>query len=136
MTPKFMEHIYIDIPKDLTPKFDEFGDMTVSAINQMIVQQVESIDDKICKEIHDMAVSNGIDDVYLLDKKQILSALEKQIPKNPIGIYDENIYHIDDDDYIYEPALFGICPVCNKEVQDGMLFCSFCGQALDWSDTE
>lgn len=67
---------------------------------------------------------------------QAILALEKQIPKKPIGIYDENIYHIDDDDYIYEPALFGICPVCNKEVQDGMLFCSFCGQALDWSDTE
>lgn len=63
-------------------------------------------------------------------------ALKKQIPKKPIGIYDENIYHIDDDDYIYEPARFGNCPACNKETQDGMLFCSFCGQALDWSDTE
>ena len=71
MKPKFMEHIHIDIPKDLTPKFDELGNMTISAINQMIVQQVESIDDKICKEICDMAISNGIDDVYLLDKKQL-----------------------------------------------------------------
>ena len=62
--------------------------------------------------------------------------VEMRTPKKPIGIYDENIYHIDDDDYIYEPARFGGCPACNQEVQDGMLFCSFCGQALDWSDTE
>lgn len=69
------------------------------------------------------------------DRLAVLNALEKQIPKKPIGIYDENIYHIDDDDYNYEPARFGSCPACNQEVQDGMLFCSFCGQALDWSDT-
>ncbi len=65
-----------------------------------------------------------------------IPALEKQIPKKPIGIYDENEHHIKDDDGFYEPALFGICPICNKEVQDGMIYCSFCGQALDWSDTE
>ena len=68
--------------------------------------------------------------------KTAISALEKQIPKNPIDTYDENIYQIDDDDYIHESAQFGSCPACNHEVQDGMLFCSFCGQALDWCDTE
>ena len=65
-----------------------------------------------------------------------ISALEKQIPKKPIDIYDENIYQIDDDDYIHESAQFGGCPACNHEVQDGMLFWSFGGQALYWNDTE
>ena len=77
--------------------------------------------------------SKGIN--YQVDNLVIsaaISALEKQIAKKPIDIYDENIYQIDDDDYIHESAQFGSCPACNHEVQDGMLFCSFCGQALDW----
>lgn len=128
MTPKFMEHIHIDVPKDLTPNFDEFGDMTVSATNQMIVQQVESIDDAICKQIHDMAVSNGIDDVFVLDKKQILSALEKQIPKKP-KIYN-NVYPKD----LYE------CPDCQCGLRSNATwkdtYCCNCGLKIDWSDTE
>ena len=129
MTPKFMEHIHIDVPKDLTPKFDEFGDMVVSATNQMIVQQVESINNAICKQIHDMAVANGIDDVYVLDKKQILSALEKQIPKKPIRTNAEynverRIWEVD-----YE------CPSCgNPYAADS--YCCCCGQALDLGDSE
>jgi hypothetical protein len=128
MTPKFMEHIHIDVPKDLTPKFDEFGDMVVSATNQMIVQQVESIDDAICKQIHDMAVANGIDDVYVLDKKQILSALEKQIAKKP------NIHGYREGREIN--TISYTCPVCNKHIGREN-FCKHCGQALDFGgDTE
>jgi translation initiation factor 2 beta subunit (eIF-2beta)/eIF-5 len=122
MTPKFMEHIHIDVPKDLTPKFDEFGDMVVSATNQMIVQQVESIDDAICKQIHDMAVANGIDDVYVLDKKQILSALEKQIPKR-----------------IREYNRCRCCDTYNEIIEKrkntvkyDICYCWHCGQALSW----
>ena len=118
MTPKFMEHIHIDVPKDLTPKFDEFGNMVVSATNQMIVQQVEGIDDAICKQIHDMAVANGIDDVYVLDKKQILSALEKQIPKKPSETDKARCIH------------------CACVVRRDERFCKNCGQALDWGDSE
>ena len=73
---------------------------------------------------------------YAIAFEMAISALEKQIPKKPIGMYDENIYQIGDDDYIYETARFGSCPSCNQEVQDGMLFCSFCGQALKWSDNK
>lgn len=60
-------------------------------------------------------------------------ALEKQIQKKPLGIYDENEQIIKDN--LYEPALFGVCPDpdCTQEVQDGEIHCSFCGQALDWS---
>jgi hypothetical protein len=104
--------------------------MVVNATKQMIVQQVEGIDDATCKQIHDMAVANGIDDVYVLDKKQILSALEKQIPKKPI-----------EDRY---PGC--VCPACGgsvylKNIQERIMiskttYCEHCGQALDWGDSE
>ena len=132
MTPKFIEHIHLDIPKDLTPKENALGDMVCSITNKIMIEQVEKIDNEICERIKDIAILNGIDEVYVIDRNAILSALEKQIPKKPMGIYDENEHHIKDEDDLYEPALFGVCPVCNQEVQDGMIYCSFCGQALDW----
>ena len=57
----------------------------------------------------------------------IKKALEKQIPKKPIGRHTS-----------YK------CPVCGRRVRSGKgsssrgvdYFCQRCGQALDWSDTE
>ena len=54
-------------------------------------------------------------------------ALEKQIPKKPIGRHTS-----------YK------CPICDRRVRSGKgsssfgvdHFCQRCGQALDWSDTE
>ena len=54
-------------------------------------------------------------------------AMEKQIPKKPIGKHTN-----------YK------CPVCDRRVRSGKgsssfgvdFFCQRCGQALDWSDTE
>ena len=56
-----------------------------------------------------------------------VNALEKQIPKKPIGKHTN-----------YK------CPVCDRRVRSGKgsssfgvdFFCQRCGQALDWSDTE
>lgn len=59
-------------------------------------------------------------------------AVEKQIPKKPTGIYDEN--ESEKGKGLYEEALIGGCPVCHQEVQLGMKYCMNCGQALDWSD--
>lgn len=50
-------------------------------------------------------------------------ALEKQIPKKP--------KYIDGD---YDLPL---CPSCGLSVdEDRDMYCSICGQALDWSDSE
>ena len=64
------------------------------------------------------------------DMHNVIVALDKQIPKKPIG-----------DRYPWV-----ICPVCGgsiyiEKVQEHIqnnetTYCDHCGQALDWSDTE
>lgn len=57
----------------------------------------------------------------------IREALEKQIPKKPIGRWDGNETIIE-------------CPSCGKypfdlsEYEWARRFCGNCGQAIDWSD--
>lgn len=127
MIPKFIERIHVDIPKELITKFDENMDMVCGVVNKVCVQQVEAVGSEIINQIRDMAVANGIDDVYVLKKKDILSALEKQIQKKPtIHGYREG-REINTISYT--------CPVCNKHTSREN-FCKYCGQALDWSDTE
>lgn len=60
-----------------------------------------------------------------------IEALEKQIPKKPLNI-EETKYKVS-----YK------CPVCETVHVNGwcgtnwkLPFCSICGQALDWRDTE
>jgi hypothetical protein len=55
-------------------------------------------------------------------EKVILNALEKQIPKKVIV----KKYDIGGNDYF--------CP-CGNQIKSGQ-YCSECGCALDWSDTE
>ena len=50
-------------------------------------------------------------------------ALDKQILKKPIEKYTD-----------YDGAEAGLCPFCNEGVDEKMNFCSYCGQAIDWSD--
>ena len=78
--------------------------------------------------------------LQLEHEKFVLECIEKQIPKKPIGIYDENkmekydCYHKPNP--LYYRALFGSCPCCNREVGETFLFCANCGQALDWGHCE
>lgn len=62
-------------------------------------------------------VSNAIRNEYTK-----IEALEKQIPKKPLCISGD-----------YDAP---ICPECKQLVDDTELYCSTCGQALDWSDAE
>ena len=67
---------------------------------------------------------------YAIAFETAISAIEKQIPKKPTGIYDEN--ESEKGKRLYEEALIGSCPVCHQEVQLGMKYCMNCGQKLFW----
>lgn len=66
---------------------------------------------------------NGVND-------EIADLLGKHIPEKPDSIYREEV------PYSKEAAIFGACPCCNNEVQNGMNYCSVCGQALEWEAAE
>lgn len=54
-----------------------------------------------------------------------VEALEKQVPFKPTRIEERKEYN----------CKFGNCK-CGERVIDAYGYCSKCGQALDWSDTE
>ena len=96
-------------------------------IEEIIIERNKRIGKLIYGEIQKIATEHGIDTKIVLNEKAIVSALEKQIPKKPIGRHTS-----------YK------CPVCDRRVRSGKgsssrgvdHFCQRCGQALDWSDTE
>lgn len=56
-----------------------------------------------------------------------IEALEKQIPKKPVVVGEEYIFERYEWEKDYE------CPSCGNPHADD-LFCSRCGQKLDWSE--
>ena len=54
-----------------------------------------------------------------------VEALEKQVPFKPTRVKERKEYN----------CKFGDCK-CGERVIDAYGYCSQCGQALDWSDTE
>ena len=61
--------------------------------------------------------------------KSCKEALEKQIPKKPIKTNED--FEATSGRWIIDWE----CPVCGNPYADDS-YCSCCGQALDWSDTE
>lgn len=85
----------------------------------------ETVDKAIVDEIVKAAVEQGITDLYILDKQNIIAALRKQMPMK--------VAHND--------TYSRICPACGCLMIYGCFgkagnFCRDCGQALDWSDAE
>ena len=81
----------------------------------------------IVERIVEIAKENGITDLYLLDKKNIVAALQKQIPKKP---------RLNDSDYAYFE-----CDSCGTAIAyafepEEHKYCLHCGQALDWGQEE
>lgn len=76
-----------------------------------------------------LKLAESDDSVGMLKKEtydMAIEALEKQIPKKPMG---EKYKLIEG---------FGNCPNCNNFIDDMRSYrvCSRCGQAIDWSETE
>ena len=83
------------------------------------------IDAKVyCMELYNEMNNPGRSDKcmrFALDLA--IEALEKQIQKKPIEKYTD-----------YDGTEAGLCPFYNEGVDENMNFCSYCGQAIDWSD--
>lgn len=130
MNIKFGERIIISDPnKFKIDSFDEIGkEISIKGSYNIYTQFVESFDNAVVENIISFAREQGVDEVVLIDKKTVLSALEKQIPKKPIDV---------------EPQ-WCICPACGGSVcLDNVLehiqnhettHCEHCGKALDWGD--
>jgi hypothetical protein len=131
MNIKFGERIIIpDYNKIKFDRVDEIvNSLAIKGSYNIFTQFVESFDnvfdEAVVKSIISFARENGVDEVVLLDKKTVLSALEKQIPRKPIKI---------NEDYNPERGRWVVdyeCPSCgNPYAEDS--YCSCCGQALLW----
>lgn len=129
MTFRFGEHISLNLPKTVSIENDDFDNTAAQIISKAVIKATERIDDAIINEIVAMARLEGIDDIYLLDKKNIIFALSKQIPKKPIKIGED--YIIERREWVYDYE----CPSCGNPYADDS-YCSCCGQKLDWGARE
>ena len=98
-------------------------------VERITIQTNRTIDNMIFGEIQRIATENGFDTKITLNEKAIVSALSKQIPKH-FELWNGQCS----------------CPNCKKLfgsysqfktlIHWEMPYCKYCGQALDWSDTE
>jgi hypothetical protein len=87
-----------------------------------------------CEQFTDNLVMANVDTkkrtLGLQAMQTIKSALEKQIPKKPIPKLDK----------VWERVISYTCPTCGNGCLGNCEYifdcCEYCGQALDWSDTE
>ena len=128
MKNKFGELFSIKQPFDIKTTEDTSAE---SFTQKILVVMRNNIDNAIVGEIVKTATAEGVTDLAILNKAEIIKALEKQIPKNPLDI-EETKYKV-----------FYKCPVCGTVHTNEwcgtnwkLPFCSICGQALDWSDSE
>lgn len=109
--------------------------LTFKMTEKMACSFAEKYDEFIAEEIGREARAAGISDCTVLNKKAILEALNKQIPKKPTYVdtrFRNRGKHISDGvslDKCYK------CPNCWSHifhVWDSEIYCPHCGQALDW----
>lgn len=108
-------------------------DYMASMIEKIIVERNKKVDDAILGEIRQIAIENGIETKIVLNEKNVLDALRKQIPQKPD--YEGDGYD-DSGNLIYDTW---ICPNCGDryEVDYEMhQYCPMCGQRIDWSKGE
>ena len=106
----------------LNPQIDSLGNPVNNLVQKIQVSMQENLEDAVCDAIAKEAQAQGFTDLFVLDKKRILSALERQIPKKPL---------------FFDGVPHARCPVCNCSVKlfadaHEYHFCLYCGQKLDW----
>lgn len=102
-------------PENLATNLD---DLQMRVTEKICVQMVDNYETSVAEEIAAAARSAGVTDCTVLNKKAILDALNKQVPKTPTDISKSELY--------------GRCAVCGQVVHVGNRYCDQCGQAIDW----
>ena len=84
----------------------------------------ERIEQKICREKPEKICEN---DCMNCEFSMAFYAMDKRAPEKPtdIAVIGDGGSH-----------KFGKCPVCERIVGSGSMFCDFCGKALAWGDEE
>ena len=116
MKNKFGELFSIKQPFDTKITEDTSAE---SLTQKILVVMRDNIDNAIVGEFVKTATAEGVTDLAILNKAEIIKALEKQIPKKPI-INKRKIQCVNGH---------------NQPVQH-YKYCPICGQALDWSEKE
>lgn len=113
----------------------DFDGLQMRVTDNIVAQMVDNYDNAVAAEISSAARAAGVSDVTVLNKKAILEAIQKQIPKKPIFVDTRFRNH-------GRSVADGVslckcykCPNCCSHifhVWDSDVYCSKCGQALDW----
>ena len=79
------------------------------------------------EQIEYAIITGSVDDVQCGALKMAINALEKQTPKKPEIIINENM--------IKSEREVPCCAVCLQELEESIesWFCPHCGHAIDWS---
>lgn len=101
-------------------------DYMASMIEKIIVERNEKVDSAILGEIKQIAIEEGLETKIILNKKNVVDALRKQIPqKVNISLKGTTGWNTKCH-----------CPICCKDLFDGQKYCSNCGQLIDWGKGE
>ena len=120
--PEFMKRIELSYPK-----INKLEDTDFDIFNHIGIQIAESFDNAIVEKIKEIAQEEGINSLVLLNKKEIVAALAKEIPEKP------NVHGLREGREINTVSY--TCPMCNEHIGRDR-YCKHCGQALDWGDSE
>ena len=114
MKNKFGELFSIKQPFDIKITEDTSAE---SLTQKILVVMRDNIDNAIVGEIVKTATAEGVTDLAILNKAEIIKALEKQIPKKAI-INKRKIQ----------------CVNGHNQPTQHYKYCPMCGQLMDWSD--
>ena len=92
-----------------------------SVIEKIIIERNKTVENALFAEVRSIATENGIETKFILNEKNIINALKKQVRQKPI-FWNNELY---------------LCPNCHRaeyiKQRDALdVYCGFCGQWIDW----
>lgn len=128
ITEKDVIQIYSEEP--LTHIYDDKYILQIQ--RKFLVQIQDSMEDEIVKQVVKTAKNVGITDLVVLNKRVILKALYKEVPRKPIA-KKVNVKDLKIGKEIWRKGTTVYkCLTCNSIVTKVDDYCPKCGQAIDW----